>query len=247
MRAFLLRTARSVFLGFVSFAIGVSAHAEMVGNAGFEIAEPTGTFLPITAFGDWAGDQSTIVTAENGIVPLKGSRMLRFDSGGSAPGGTYESQVFQAIDVSAYSSLIAAGNAEVVASAWFNRVPGDAETDTLMGIWVYAIHGTLPFTFMNVVGAQLGTVFTDGDVGTWEMATTRYTLPSNTDYVAICLDAAENVHNDSTYPEFDGHYADSVSFTVVPEPSTIALLGSLALCGIGVRRYRRRKADPVLP
>ncbi len=251
MRTFLPRTAQVLFLGLVSLGVSVSAHAEMVTNSGFEVAEPTldpGNGITLTAFGDWDGDRSTIVTAENGITPLEGSQMLRFDSAGETPAsGLHTSQVYQAIDVSAYSSVIAAGQAEATASAWFNRVPGDAETDTLMGMWIFAVHGTLPFTGTNYVGAQLQTVFTDGDVGTWEEVTSRFLLPTTTDYVVICIEADEDVFNDVSVPEFDGHYADMVSFTVVPEPSTIAFLSSLALCGIGAGWYRRRKADPVLP
>ena len=70
MRAFLPGIAQVLVLSFVSLCVSGSAHAEMVTNPGFEVAESTldpGNGITLTAFGDWDGDQSTIVTAENGI------------------------------------------------------------------------------------------------------------------------------------------------------------------------------------
>jgi hypothetical protein len=39
------------------------------------------------------------------------------------------------------------------------------------------------------------------------------------------INAIENVFNDSSYPEYDGHFADSIAVTIttVPEPSSYIL------------------------
>ena len=58
-------------------------------------------------------------------------------------------------------------------------------------------------------------------------------LPIGTDSLAVRLTTSENVFNDGSYPEFDGHYADVVSaeMVIIPEPATLLLLcvGSLGV------------------
>ena len=67
-------------------------------------------------------------------------------------------------------------------------------------------------------------------------------LPTNADYLAVRVTASENIFNDNSFPEFDGHYADNVSLQVnnaVPGPCSFALLG----LGAGLAGWmRRRKA-----
>ena len=62
-------------------------------------------------------------------------------------------------------------------------------------------------------------------------------LPANTDFVSIRILAFENVYEDATGVEFDGHYADGLSMTIVPEPGTFLLV---AMGGAAFLRKRRR-------
>lgn len=65
----------------------VSAQEVMV-NGSFETPEstgwPVGPRFPST-YGDWGGDTSEIRSAENGITPFLGERMLRFNLRGFQP------------------------------------------------------------------------------------------------------------------------------------------------------------------
>lgn len=241
----LLRTTLLFTCGCVA-AIGSTATAGLVTNPSFETLEEThingDPGLPST-YGDWGGDLSAIVTAENGITPRTGSRMLRFDAtGNTANSDLVSSQVWQWLDITPYQDLISMGRAEAVVSAWFNRVQGDSQTDTSQGISLYAFKGNM-WDLKNSIGYGLS-VRTDGDVSTWEEAAGTWRLPTDTKYLAVELFAYENVKNDGTFPEFDGHYADdafvAIRDTAIPEPSTVvlALLGGL---GLVVYTYRKRK------
>jgi hypothetical protein len=206
-------------------------------NPGFEIPETTATGQFPTTFGDWAGDISEIVTAQNSILPAEGDQMLHFLNtspvGPAFPG--ISSDVWQLVDVSSLandidagrvvvdvSSLatdITSGRVVIELSALFNRVAGDLETDTEFRISIDAFDG-VPADFYDkkVAGSELATtvaeIFTDGAFWTWEEADTSLLLPAGTEYIAIMVNAVENTVNDGVAPEFDGHYADDVVLTV---------------------------------
>lgn len=193
--------------------------ANLATNGSFETPESTFVFgfpgLP-SAFGDWGGDLSQIVSAENGISPFDAANMLRFDAtGNSADPLLVTSEIRQWIDLSAHSSAIATGESFVSISVWFNRVAGDAETDTGMSWQVTTNSGTPTFTTADYAGGgtaqQSAGIATDGDPSTWEEVTDEVSLPADTTYLILRLTASENVSNDGAAPEFDGHYADQVS------------------------------------
>lgn len=165
------------------------------------------------------------------------------------PGGAEASQVVQLIDLSAYSAAVSAGLLQASASADFNRVAGDAETDTSFALTFFAMEGD-PADFSTKFQAgewikpiSAGSVLSDGDPDTWETASATYLLPTNTDYLALQVRAFENIENDWTGTEFDGHYAVNVtaSFDTIPEPNTFAICAVLGLTGAGVGWWRRRR------
>ena len=205
-----------------------SLGANQVVNGGFETVEPTDTPLPST-FGDWGGDVTAIVTAEAGIVPPEGSRMLHFIN--TNPHGPHAegvwSELKQLVDVSAYSGMISSGTALMTVSYLANRVAGDAETDTEFGVYIAAYAGptgSYPAQYKTPLAVNYTGHITDSNVATWELITGDLLLPVNTDFVAVLIYAAENIVNDAVNPELDGHYADDVTFDViapiVAEPST---------------------------
>ena len=194
-------------------------------------------------YGLWQADLGDIVGTAGSIVPPDGSQMLKFlYSGWSGPSGAGGSQIEQAVDISAYSDLIQTGTAVARGSALFNRIVGDSQTDTRFGVKLLAFNcdpsayatkreaGEFEYVFFDL--------FSDADPATWEVVEAEMPLPADTTFIALQLQAIEDVYNDSHGTEFDGHYADRAYLTIVPEPAT---LGLLALGGLAMLRLRRGK------
>lgn len=193
-----------------------------VTNPGFEMFEITNEFSWPTTFGDWLGDDSEIVTEENGIVPFEGSQMLHFISARmkkNDPNELIASDMFQLIDMSMFSSDIATGLVTASASGYFNRVTGNAETDTAFFIDIFAFTGT-PDLFPekydngNWLAFARERIYSDSDPNTWEPVFVNLLLPTDTDFIAVHIFPLENVVNDTSGVEFDGHYADMVQLGI---------------------------------
>ena len=215
--------------------------ANLVVNGGFEVYEDTDGPTPPTTYGDWTWDDSEIVSASEGITPFEGNRMLQFR--GASPMGASSSAntctVAQLIDISSFTDLIASGNAIALVSGYFNRVVGDEQTDTLMGVSLRAVTGSpssFPSMYNDYIAYNSGSILSDSDILTWELIEFQLEIPVNTDYLALVISCGENIYNDGIYPEFDGHFADSISVQIVPEPATIVLLG----LGLGIFMRSRK-------
>ena len=212
------------------------ARAAVVVNPSFETLESIDSGASV-GFGDWVGDASTILGPELGITPHDGTRMLKFGAtNGTAP-SLSSSDVFQLIDVSSYSAAILAGGMMANASAFFNRVAGDAQTDTRFFISLTAFSGGAGGYPSGQLATQFTEIFSDADTLSWEEAMVSLLLPTNTSYLSISVSASENIFNDNTSPEFEGHYADSLSLSIVPEPSRALMAGFALICTL-FRRSR---------
>ena len=196
----------------------------LLSNGDFEIDEATDTDLP-TEYADWSGDQSVIVGFENEIPPRSGDRMLRLI--GTTPTGAsvagVSSQVWQLVDMFAYGGAIGDCSALATATGYANRVAGDAQTDNLFRISVVALSGhssEFPQLWMDedFLARSNASVISDGNTLSWEPISASVSLPRGTEFVAVLVQARENVFNDDSPPEFDGHYFDNVSLTVDTDP-----------------------------
>lgn len=244
---------RLIVLSLLSLAIaGIVATQSQAGllvNNGFETQVPILSGPPSTT-GVWSGDPATIVQAENAITPAEGTRMLRFD--GTYPGyaiNGYTSGVFQLVDLSPMSAQIAAGTATAELSALFNRVAFDGTDRTFM-LQIAAYAGS-PSSFPSQYGSgglanSTVTFVSDADVSTWEQLATSLVLPVNADFLAVQVTGIEDYDN-APPNEFNGNYADAVSLTVVPEPSTLALWSLFGTVGVGIGWWRRRKNCVSIP
>jgi hypothetical protein len=176
---------------------------------------------PPTYFDIWSGDFANIVNSVNGVMPYHGEKMLQFVSSTQypEPSGYNTSELWQIIDLNPYRSFIDSGNARASASAYFNRIAGDDQTDTNFGLNLSAYAGepnTFPSQYKN---SELATVsnglISDGNLASWERVETELVLPAEADFIVIRITASENIVNDFNAIEFDGHYADSVSLEIV--------------------------------
>ncbi|MHC4621370.1 MAG: right-handed parallel beta-helix repeat-containing protein, partial [Planctomycetota bacterium] len=202
--------------------VGRAAAENLAINGGFETVYDTTGPRP-TGYGYWRGNASEIVPTSQGITPFQGSQMLNFiytiESG---PALTKDSEVWQIIDIGSSEVHVSAGQAIASASFRFNRVDGDAETDTEFTAGLYAYAGdpcSFPSQYENSeLAARLTSAFADSDPNTWELTTIDLVLPANTDFLVVEIAARENIFNDTSDPELDGHYADAVCATICSRP-----------------------------
>jgi hypothetical protein len=183
-----------------------------------EFSTPVTQGLLPTAPGNWQGDLAASVPTEQGIAPRSAPSMLRFDATGNVGStNTFASQQWQIVDVSAQAADIAAGRVRADASAWFNRVTGDASVDRRFDIRLLAFSGTsaaLPAAYAagSQLAVQTGSILSSANA--WEQATATMTLPPGTTLLLVEIYAFEDVANEGTPPEFAGHYADDISLVL---------------------------------
>ncbi|MFI4898067.1 MAG: GC-type dockerin domain-anchored protein [Phycisphaerales bacterium JB059] len=198
------------------------ALAQLV-DPGFETTTPTQQ-IPDT-FGVWGFDRASTTGPTQGITPLEGERMLRFE--GTAPLCAPDGGASGAV-----GQLVALPRGEVDPStcvtltARFNRVAGEG-VDTQFRVVIAALDGdpsTYPTGCGTVRPALLSTsasIFSDDDPQTWETATTTMVLPEGATFLALIVSAQENVIDDDT-PPFAGHFADDVRLDFNTGPCSIA-------------------------
>lgn len=194
----------------------------LLGNAGFEVKRVQGIWP--TGPGVWGGDMAEAVAAEQGIKPRRGKNMLQFHHGNfRSSGSAGGAQVCQVIDLSKVKQAVRAGKVRAFASAFFNRVAGNAQTDTAFSVSLIAYAGSPRQHFaLSQRKAAIGRVHngldSDANLATWEKVAASMRLPKNTDFLVIQIQAAENVFNNLKGVEFDGHYADTTFVTLVTDP-----------------------------
>lgn len=198
------------------------ASGNLLQNPGFE-TDAFGENFPTDAVG-WSGDGVTQVSEENGITPPQGNHMLRFDAadvtGSSGLAGSEIAQIYVLPDD--LKNRINGGETITVRQeAFFNRVEGDANTDTEFLVLIIAFDGPttdFPQDYLNRDTLDLerasATLSSDACTNTWEKLGAQIEIPMGTNYIGVVLVAAENIENDTTGPEFDGHYVDAASLIV---------------------------------
>lgn len=220
-------------------AAASAANAATVFNPSFEFGAPVMGGPLVT---DWRYDTHNFVTAENGITPAAGNQMLKFleTSTGGGPSAAVVSDVFQVIDMTSLAdqAIISTGFGSVSIGALFNRVAGPVPSpvDTRFDLNIRSHTSLANAQALTSTGFASNTLISDSILTTWEALTTTLALPVGTQYITLHLAAVENVVNDWTGPEFQGHYADDVRMTLTPAP------GAAALAGIGgLLAFRRRR------
>jgi hypothetical protein len=166
--------------------------------------------------GQWGGDAAKALPGNGRVRPAEGRRMLKFVyTSHAVPWSSNTCEVVQVVDLADYEDLIRTGAAEMSAAAVFNRVAGDEETDTRFAVSLFAYAGEIRDHFvLRESGEWLARadedLTSDADPASWQQAAVTLALPPATDFVTVQVCACENVSNDRSPPEFDGHYADRV-------------------------------------
>ncbi|MBM4102627.1 MAG: PEP-CTERM sorting domain-containing protein [Planctomycetes bacterium] len=214
--------------------ITAGASANLLVDPGFETNPLTTYTNVLTNFpgfvGQWGDEVSTIVTAENGITPFQGVRMLRMDDDGLTA-----TQTFQSTDVTAFAATIDAGGVGINAIAQYNAHPHLSAA--LSNITVFF------FSAANW-GSQIGTplvsnLILDASPNTWQANLVAGIVPVGTRWMVtqVAYQNASLLGSDGAmYPG----YVDAAELWVkVPEPAT---MGLLALGGLTLLRRRRRQS-----
>jgi uncharacterized protein (TIGR03382 family) len=210
----------------LSLSVVGSARAVLT-NPGFETPTTTSASNVLNNFpgfaGIWGPEMGSITTATMGVTPFQGSRMLKMTDDGL----TY-TQTFQAIDVTSFSGLINAGQAQMTASAWLNTNGGYTGAFGLVNVMYFS--GP---TWGSMTGnSGNGTLTLDANPQTWEAVSVTSMIPVGTQWLVYQV-AFQNASIGTNAGFVDLAGLDIVQ---VPTPGALALLG---LAGLGVSRRRR--------
>jgi len=224
------------------FCLGLfvsTAAANLLVAPGFEGLATIPDGLPDAA-GVWGGDEGNTVVGDQpaiGVNPRSGSAMQQF-IGLNTPdqAGSNNSDTAQLVDLAPFAAMVADGNATANAEAWFNRLTNTGIGAGLTNRFILSIraHGGSIADYPASAGSPLAVrsvrLFSDVDPVTWQQATAELAVPTNATYLALVLTAEDA---SSGLP---GHFADDASLVVVPEPTTAAMVLTVA----GLLAVRRR-------
>jgi hypothetical protein len=209
-----------------ALALVGGAQANILSNPGFETPTTTSTANVLNNFpgfaGIWGPEMGSITTATLGVTPATGSRML----GMTNAGGTH-SQTFQAVDVSAFSGMINAGQAQMVAGALYNTNGGYTGASALVTVQFFTSS-----TYSSLIGnSGFGTLLLDNDPTSWESASVTSMIPVGTTWVVYQI-AYSNASIGNNTGFVDDAY---LRINQIPAPGAIA---AFALAALGARRRR---------
>lgn len=173
--------------------------------------------------GFWGAEKGGEVLNERGVQPWDLTHMLYMeDEGGNV------TQAFQAVDVSAFTTLIDSGNAQADFRAVANTYLSGQEFAP--GLMFFATANSWP----SPIGSQFWGLLLDSDANTWENFAALAPIPVGTRWIIVQVG-----YNNAYLPAGERAYVDSVYFNVVPEPATLLALGAgLASMAIHLRRKR---------
>jgi cysteine-rich repeat protein len=218
-------------------------------GSSYSIFDPSGAGPSPIDSGVWFGDRATLVMADRGIAPLEGARMLRFDATGT--GGASADDRAQAKNAlvipSPFAERVSSGLLRAHLSAHVDRTSAvGSDTELEVSIYAYDAH---PDDGGVVLGSTTETIAADALLDTWECAHSSFRVPVGTTVLVAEIAAIEDVENDTTSPELDGHYTDEVALwfseDACVEGDTCVPPGDL--CAIGTRSCATDTCVPTGP
>jgi hypothetical protein len=147
-------------------------------TAPFTLPGLAGVVSPVFTPGFWGAENSTVVTAENNVMPRCDVQMLRMED----EGGTV-TQAFQAVDVSADSICIDSGLARITLSAWLNTIETAGIPPVEGGVTLFFYDCA---TCWGATVPYIGTpISLDNNPSTWELSLVSGTIPPGTRWVLV--------------------------------------------------------------
>lgn len=174
--------------------------------------------------GIWSGDNVRLVGSEQGIQPHSGKKMLRFyqtyhDSEVVQPGNnSYMCTQQQLIDIRDLRLAHPEARLTAEIKAHFNRIDAGPTTDSQFTVGIRSITGS-PSNPLYSQTSRRKSIISDNDPMTWEPVVTKISIPRDTKFILIEVEASENEFNDPhESEELHGHYADSISLKIERSP-----------------------------
>ncbi len=209
----------SVVFGFVAQrGGGVKKVPLAVYNPGLENAETILVRGVPKGVGQWGADSAAVVTAESGVQPLEGKRMLRLEPIPREENvKNLPSRVYQVLDLRSLPRLGVAGDAEVWVSASFFAADGDVTSRYLVRAFALketpeqATQGFWPKTQEDgVVSVTQRFETPAGDRG-WHTFSLKMPLPRGAQSLVFILGAGPA---EDASAETSVHYVDDVQVSV---------------------------------
>ena len=179
--------------------------------------------------GVWTGDEARVVTAEQGVAPRSGGKMLRFVSatfpGENAPVSSW-GDVYRLVDV---RGLAHEGKTALRLAASFNSVksPTGEEYEYSVGLSALDVEmSELPQPLSLTSVASNSSAITQRKFpikhsGQWEMGTVEVVITPATRFVLIHLAMVQSSPKPASGAvRFSGHYLDDVKLEIVTQPET---------------------------
>jgi hypothetical protein len=212
-----------------------SAQAALLVDGGFELNALTTYTNVITAPGNvgfigvWGEESATRTGSIDGVTPV-GTQMIRTTGAGSAW------QTVQITDVSSMSADIDLGTQTFDLQALFTTGFGvSGQTGQVIISFYTAISSMSSATLATNRISSVGNADPlDGDGKTWESIQLTGSVPIGTRYVLSEL----VFRDDGNAMGSNAGYIDGASLSIVPEPSSVALLG-LGATTLMLRRRRQ--------
>ncbi len=191
----------------------------MVYDPGLENAESIAARGVPRAVGQWGADSARLVTAENGVQPLQGRRMLRLEP---IPRDknvrNYASRVYQVLDIASLPPPTSAETAEVQVTASFQAANAGAASRYLIRAFALsetpeqATRGFWPKTQDDGVVSVAQRFDTAPGAGGWHTFSLKMPLPRGARSLVFILGAEPP---DDASAEASPHYLDDVRVSVL--------------------------------
>jgi hypothetical protein len=202
-------------------------------DAGFE----SGSQIPAQGIparaGAWSGDYSRVVTAENGITPKQGKRMLRFlrsDNELSARNEhSYVGSAAQVIDLRPLRAELSGEEQLVEVSAQFDSISMPPGVNFEFAVKAAAYRGDIADAPKLWEDREAGvsrsnrSVVADSDAGAWQRVAVPLAVPADADFLLIeCAVVLKGTQVENGAAEFPGHYVDQLEVRLsAPNTSSI--------------------------